>query len=247
MLISVITQNASGQDVTTSVKVAEVFGKNHRDVLRDIRELETSKEFSERNFALKLRTNDLGSGRTRQDPYYEMTKDGFSFLAMGYTGAKAAEFKELFINEFNKRGAMLSSDEYILQKSREILESRVQSLQQRLAQTTTQVELQGRTIMEQAPKVQYHDEVLQSEATILTNVIAKELGMSAVALNQALLSKRIIYKQGDTWVLYAKYQNEGYTKSKTVTYHDSHGVTKTNIQTVWTEKGRKFIHDVIGK
>jgi Rha family phage regulatory protein len=225
--------------------VAEVFGKLHKNVIRDIDNLECTDNFKRLNFELKLRISNLGSGRTRQDPYYEMTKDGFSFLVMGYTGAKAAEFKELFINEFNKRGNMLTDDEYILQKSREILENRVLQLKKRLELTTGQVELQNKTIAEQAPKVMYHDEVLQSEATILTNVIAKELGMSAMALNKILHSKRIIYRQGDTWVLYAKYQNLGYTKTKTVTYHDSRGEVKTNIQTVWTEKGRKFIHDLV--
>lgn len=241
MSTEIVINDEQGRDVTTSLIVAEVFSKNHRDVLRDIDQLSCSQHFRKRNFAL----SSYRSVQNKQMPMYQMTKDGFSFLVMGYTGAKAAEFKELFINEFNKRGNMLTDDEYILQKSREILENRVLQLKKRLELTTGQVELQNKTIAEQAPKVMYHDEVLQSEATILTNVIAKELGMSAMALNKILHSKRIIYRQGDTWVLYAKYQNLGYTKTKTVTYHDSRGEVKTNIQTVWTEKGRKFIHDLV--
>lgn len=82
--------NKQHQSITTSRIVAETFGKNHFHVLRDIRELQCSDEFRATNFGLKLKTTDLGFGRERQDEYYELTKDGFTFLVMGYTGEKAA-------------------------------------------------------------------------------------------------------------------------------------------------------------
>lgn len=86
-----------GQPVTTSLKVAEVFGKQHKDVLRKIATLDCSKDFNERNFALV--TYQDGKGEAR--PAYEMTKDGFIFVVMGFTGAKAAATKEAYINAFN--------------------------------------------------------------------------------------------------------------------------------------------------
>lgn len=91
----------NGEAVTDSNKVAEVFGKRNRDVLRDIRNLDCSQEFHERNFALCLETKKLQVGST-QTKHYTMTKDGFTFLVMGYTGAKAAKFKEAYIAEFNR-------------------------------------------------------------------------------------------------------------------------------------------------
>lgn len=63
-----------------------------------------------------------------------MTKDGFSFLVMGYTGAKAGEFKEKFINEFNRREALLKDDDYILMRSQQILQKRVEIAEQKIRQ-----------------------------------------------------------------------------------------------------------------
>ncbi len=98
---------------------------------------------------------------------------------------------------------------------------------------------------EQARKAVYHDAVLQSRTLIPANVIAKELGMSAIALNKQLCEKKIIYKSDNHWVLYAEYQGKGYTGTKTALYIDSQGKYQSNIHTYWTEKGREFIHAVI--
>jgi Rha family phage regulatory protein len=92
--------------MTTSLKVAEVFGKNHKDVLKAIQNLECSEDFIERNFALNEYEVKVGFG-TRLAPMYCMTRDGFSFLAMGFTGSRAAEFKERYIAEFNRMEAAL--------------------------------------------------------------------------------------------------------------------------------------------
>ncbi len=98
---------------------------------------------------------------------------------------------------------------------------------------------------EESRKAVYHDAVLQSQTLIPTTVIAKELGMSAVALNKLLHAKEIIYKADTHWLLYAPYQGKGYTGTKTALYIDSQGKYQTNIHTYWTEKGREFIHEVI--
>jgi prophage antirepressor-like protein len=108
-----------------------------------------------------------------------------------------------------------------------------------------QTQKQKEVIKEMVPKVEYHDEVLQTQNVFPITVIAKELGMSGQALNNRLNMMRIIYKMGATWVLYHKYQNLGLTKTKTVTYTDQDGQTKTAINTYWTQKGRSFIHDQI--
>ncbi len=94
-----------GRPVTTSLKVAEVFGKQHKDVLRKIATLDCSKDFNERNFALV--TYQDGKGEAR--PAYEMTKDGFIFVVMGFTGAKAAATKEAYISAFNWMAEQLAA------------------------------------------------------------------------------------------------------------------------------------------
>ncbi|MFV5433801.1 Rha family transcriptional regulator [Acinetobacter towneri] len=88
---------------TTSLKVAEIFAKQHKDVLRKLESLDCSTDFTERNFTLSEYLDSTG----RKLPMYEMTKDGFMFLVMGFTGAAAAKIKEAYINTFNQMAAML--------------------------------------------------------------------------------------------------------------------------------------------
>ena len=96
----------NGQPVTTSLKVAEIFGKLHKNVLRDIQEKilpHVSSDFAQLNFEPSSYVNE----QNKHQPMYYITRDGFTMVAMGYTGAKAMKFKEAYINEFNKMEAML--------------------------------------------------------------------------------------------------------------------------------------------
>ncbi|EDC9712470.1 transcriptional regulator [Salmonella enterica subsp. enterica serovar Muenchen] len=88
----------NGRAVTTSVAVAEYFRKMHKDVLKKIDNLDCSAEFNERNFAPVDYTDAKGEKR----PAYQITKNGFVFLVMGFTGKKAAAFKEAYIAEFDR-------------------------------------------------------------------------------------------------------------------------------------------------
>ena len=138
-----VFQNSNGNDVTTSLIVAEVFGKEHSKVMRDIENLSCSESFRVANFGYTPYTHPQ-NGQVYH--YYEMTKDGFSFLVMGYTGTKAGEFKERFINEFNKREAMLKNDDYILMRSQQILQKRLEASEQKIKQLEAETEQQQATI-----------------------------------------------------------------------------------------------------
>ncbi|MBU2647856.1 Rha family transcriptional regulator [bacterium] len=87
-----------GRVKTTSLDVAEKFGKRHTHVLRTINNLECSKKFTETNFGLSEYEDSTG----RKLPIYEITKDGFIFLVMGFTGKLAARIKEKYIAAFNR-------------------------------------------------------------------------------------------------------------------------------------------------
>lgn len=82
---------------TTSLAVAKFFGKNHKDVIRAIANLHISEEFTERNFAPSEYVDSTG----RKLPMYEMTKSGFAFVGMGFTGPQATQFKEAYIERFD--------------------------------------------------------------------------------------------------------------------------------------------------
>lgn len=86
--------------VTTSLEISNHFGKKHKDVLKAINNLDCSTDFTERNFALCHKINELQNNKPQ--PYYEITRDGFVFLCMGFTGAAAAQWKERYINAFNQ-------------------------------------------------------------------------------------------------------------------------------------------------
>ncbi|EEZ1649142.1 transcriptional regulator [Escherichia coli] len=89
---------ANGRAVTSSLAVAEYFRKPHKDVLAKISRLDCSAEFTERNFSPSEYTDSTG----RKLPMYQITKNGFVFLVMGFTGKKAAAFKEAYIAEFDR-------------------------------------------------------------------------------------------------------------------------------------------------
>ncbi|WP_084790238.1 Rha family transcriptional regulator [Candidatus Sodalis sp. SoCistrobi] len=95
----------NGKAVTTSLDVADYFGKLHKNVIRSIETLDCSPEFNRLNFEPVGYSDAKGEKR----PMYTMTKDGFVFLVMGFTGKKAAAFKEAYIAEFNRMEARLSS------------------------------------------------------------------------------------------------------------------------------------------
>lgn len=94
----IVFRGANDQAMTSSLLVAKEFGKAHAKVMRDIENLNCSDEFRLANFGDSYFRNEQG----REFPMFTMTKDGFSFLVMGYTGKKAARFKEAYINAFNK-------------------------------------------------------------------------------------------------------------------------------------------------
>lgn len=101
--------NDNNQVTTDSLTVADRFGKRHCDVLRSIKLLKCSKEFGLRNFALSSYINEQG----KEQPYYDMTYDGWMFLVMGFSGEKAAEWKEKFIKAFRAMEATVSKMETV--------------------------------------------------------------------------------------------------------------------------------------
>ncbi|WP_072236557.1 Rha family transcriptional regulator [Campylobacter coli] len=99
----------------TSLDIAKVFGKQHKHILELIGEKFNNNEiknFCEPNFRLSFKTRKIEGfrGKERKYPYYQLTKDGFSFIAMGLTGRKADKFKIEFINAFNEMQKLLQKE-----------------------------------------------------------------------------------------------------------------------------------------
>lgn len=96
-------------------------------------------------------------------------------------------------------------------------------------------------INELRPKATYYDLVLQNKSLLSISKIAKDYGMSAIAMNSLLRELGVQFKQGDCWLLYQKYADKGYTQSKT---HIIDG-DRSKLNTYWTQKGRLFIYDLL--
>lgn len=111
----VVFENKDEQVFCTSLDVAKVFGKQHKHILELIGEKFNNNEiknFCEPNFRLSFKTRKIEGfrGKERKYPYYQLTKDGFSFIAMGLTGRKADKFKIEFINAFNEMKNIIRSN-----------------------------------------------------------------------------------------------------------------------------------------
>jgi len=128
----------NGKPVTDSLTVAAAFEKNHPDVLRDIRKLSCSNDFRLSNFAESDYINEQG----RKMPRIILSEQGFTMLAMGYTGPKAMEFKEKYISEFHRMREQLQNPighlspqlQYLIQ-----LEQEQQQIKEKLDRTETAV------------------------------------------------------------------------------------------------------------
>ena len=116
--------------------------------------------------------------------------------------------------------------------------------------TELKTERERRSIAEQrvnelTPKASYYDLVLSNKSLVTITQIAKDYGMSGQAMNQKLHDLGVIYKQGDTWLLYSKYQRTGWTHSETIMVTKTDGTQKAVMHTKWTQKGRLGLYELL--
>lgn len=105
--------------------------------------------------------------------------------------------------------------------------------------------VQSQQIAELQPKATYYDLILQCKDLLSMTEIAKDYGKSAKGMNSMLNEFGIQYKQGGVWFLYAKYQDKGYTQTKTQNYNRPDGTQGSRVHMYWTQKGRLFLYDLL--
>lgn len=116
--------------------------------------------------------------------------------------------------------------------------------------TELKTERERRSIAEQrvnelTPKASYYDLVLSNKSLVTITQIAKDYGMSGQAMNHKLHDLGVIYKQGDTWLLYSKYQRTGWTHLETIMVPKADGTQKAVMHTKWTQKGRLGLYELL--
>lgn len=227
-------------DKMSSLEIAGITGKAHSNVMRDIRSL-LEQGVNQINFEAVEYTDKKGEKR----PCYNLTKKGCLILASGYD----AKLREKIIDrweelETEKRNGGFqvptSFKEALLLAAHQ--QELIEEQQKQIEQKDETIELQEAEIKKAAPKVDYYDKTLQSVNTQTTTQVAKSLGMDAHKLNRKLKEAGILYNQSGQWLLKQPYASWGLHATRTQTYTRSDGSTGTSTYTVWTEKGKRFIH-----
>lgn len=182
-----VFKGESNQVLTNSLLVAEKFGKEHNKVIRDIQNLSCSDEFRAANFGV----SSYISLQNKELPMYVMTKDGFSFLVMGYTGVKAGMFKEEYIKAFNKMEETIKNGGFNVPKSfREALLLAAEQ-QEVIENQQKQIEEKNAKIEADKPKVLFSEAVSDSNKSILVRELAKLITQNGYQIGEKQLYERL--------------------------------------------------------
>ena len=106
-------------------------------------------------------------------------------------------------------------------------------------------QVKDQQIAELQPKASYYDLVLQCKDLLSMTEIAKDYGMSAKKMNKLLHELGVQFNQSGVWFLYAKYQDKGYTQTKTQNYNKPDGTQGAKTHMYWTQKGRLFLYELL--
>lgn len=232
------------KETMTSLEIAEVAGKRHDSILRDIRNI-LSQGVDAHNFVETSYTDKSN----RQQKCYTLTKKGCLILASGYDVILREKiinrWEELETKERNQYQVPQSFAEALMlaAKQQEQIEEQQRQLE---ANSKEIVELNG-AIAEMEPKVTYVDMILASKETVTTTQIAQDYWQSAKAFNVLLRNFGVQHKVGGQWVLYAKHLPFGYVQSDTFPIVHKNGTNVTVMHTKWTQKGRLFLYEELKK
>ena len=192
----------------------------------------------------------------RQGEGWFLTENGLYEVLMQSRKPIAKQFKKgvkTILKEIRTNGGYLATTqedtpELIMARALQVAQATIDRHKQQLEQANERIALQDTQLKQQAPKVKYVDDVLQSVNTYTSTQISKELGLrEAEQLHKILKDKGIMFKQSGQWLLTAKYSEKGYTKSRTYQFTRNDGSIGTSTTTVWTEKGRAFLHYILEK
>ncbi len=183
---NLVFKGQNNQALTNSLLVAEKFGKEHRNVIRAIEDIVCAQNCAQTNnqqltkmFALADYDVPLnnGTGAVRKAPMYIMNRDGFTLLAMGFTGEKALQFKLDYINAFNQmEDTIRNGGHHVPGSFREALLL--------AAEQQARIEEQQKMIEANRPKVLFAEAVETSQRSCLIGELAKILKQNGIEIGQ---------------------------------------------------------------
>lgn len=240
-LIKVKVENKNGNLVVDSRILAKELGVRHDNLLVKIENYINKFSSPELSGQFYILGNYISSDG-RNVKMYWITEKGVAQLLGGYNSSVAIAFdlNVAYINEFDRMKQYIKftnsvemSEDMLLSKAVLVATKKIEALEQK--------------ILEDKPKIEYVDNVLNSESLLTTTLIGKDFGLSAKKLNEILSQGKIIYKQSGTWVLYSKYQDLGLAQTVTTEKTTKEGVQLTFHTLKWTEKGKQFIYNYLKK
>lgn len=229
-----------GRSVLDSRDIAQMIGKEHKHLMRDIRtyiaDLEESPNLDPRNFFIP---STYQSKQGKILPNYLLAKQGCEFVANKMTGRKGNQFTAQYVTLFNSMETKLQNPVEEAMNKFPIPKTMGEALQ--LAAD------QAKQLEAQKPKVDYYDRQMRNPGLMTATEIAKNYGWSASTLNKELHKRGVIFKQGGHWVPYQKYADKGYTQYEPFGFDHRNGQQGVHNNLKWTQKGKKFIYDLLAE
>jgi len=231
-----VFRDSEGRAVTTSLAVAERFGKNHKHVLRDIENLGCPDDFNQSNFGLI----DYTDKRGRKQKAVSMTRDGFTVLVMGYTGADAMQYKIAYISAFNALEEQAKKPALDLTDPHQLLQY----------YATKQVEMK-RELDAAAPAIEYHEAHKATDdemcLTAYAKTVSKDIKLTYNKICQKYMYKRFTNKGEGFWVPLAEYSRKDWFTQRVTAIPRSDGTVSEKATPLITSKGRRGVFEYLKK
>ena len=257
-------QKMTTQQTITTIEIAEITGKQHKDVLKAIRKMEPAWEkVNGRNFAL-VEYKDA-KGETR--PMYQLTKTECLFVATKFNDEARAKlvlrWEQLEqerlqglqpVSQTDTPSTLPADPSQLTRKQLLLMALEAEEEKEQLQHKVEDLEADNYALasegVEKDQKIQQLEErtaymsVIMADATAVTvSQIAQDYGMGAKSFNNLLRGIGIQRKVGDQWILYSPYLGKGYVQTRMIPIHHAERPDTFKPMTVWTQSGRKFLYD----
>lgn len=224
----------------SSMTIAQITGKTHAHIMRDIRNMEVAWEkISQSKFGFTSYTDQQG----KQRPCYLLTKTETLYIATKFDDESRAKLV------LRWQELEMANQQQVPTSFRQALLLAAQQ-QEELEKKNLLIEQKNECISEQAHKIQelegrtqYLDVIMSSKTSLNIGQIAQDYGKSSVWMNKKLAEMGIQYKQNNQWIIKAPYKAEGYVTS--ITHDVGNGMIV--MHTRWTQKGRLFLYNKLKK